>query len=200
MAIAPTPTTTSSTLSRAMGWLFAAAIVAMVAALAMRNLLPGVKYQDAMLDKAIDTALALLVVTLFVERSMGVLNALLFGEQQREAQKLRALATTAEEEARATDEEARVLTMKERVRLLVGFGVALFISAAGVRTLQGIMDGVPANATGAQLFYGVDIVLTAGLIAGGSNGLAFLLQLLKELSTKSQPSDAQMRTRMTTTS
>ena len=196
----PGPTTPGSTLGKAMGWLFAAAIVAMIAALAMRNLLPGLKYQDEMLDKAIETVLALLIVTLFVERSMAVINALLFGEQQRDADIAMARAQGGEGKAKAEEAQAQVLTLKERVRLLLGFGVALFISAAGVRTLEGLMQGLPPTEAGKQLFFGVDIVLTAGLIAGGSNGLAFLLQLLKDLATRSQTKDAQLRSKMTTTS
>jgi hypothetical protein len=163
---------------KAIGLAFAAALAAAVALiLSFNNLVGPLSYKGNMVLAGTSVIGALLIVTLFVERSMGVLNALLFGERQRNVELQLSQATTLDEQAPAAKELATLLGFKERLRLLLGFAAGLFVSAAGIRTLAGLVDPVPNSA----LFNQVDIVLTAGLIAGGSNGLAFLLQLLKDI-------------------
>jgi hypothetical protein len=43
-----------------------------------------------------------------------------------------------------------------------------------------MINGVAAESIQGQALLGADIVLTAGLIAGGSNGLAQLLKLIND--------------------
>jgi hypothetical protein len=164
-------------MQKAAGWLFAAALglIILIVALVSRDLVPGFSYRQPMAEAAATTVTALLAVALFVERAMSVLNAILYGDTQRAAE----LGFTADKKEAAED-LARVLGHKERLRLIGAFLAALLVSAAGVRTLEGLLvtrgEGVPANA----FLLPVDLVLTAALIAGGSNGLAFLLQLAKD--------------------
>jgi hypothetical protein len=121
------------------------------------------------------TITAILAVTLFVERGLAAINAIIFGEPQRAAEIQ--LSVGAAAGVRAMSD---VLQMKERVRLLGAFIAGLFISAAGVRTLEGLIQTNGSNVAVNSMLFPVDIVLTAALIAGGSNGLAFLGQVAKD--------------------
>jgi len=109
----------------------------------------------------------LFVVALILERALAVFNDLLFG-QERAAQQNGAPGA----DASATE----VDTARERARLVLGLAAGLLISAAGVRSLGGLTD-----ATSLDPFQtGVDIMLTAGLLAGGSNALAKLIDVLHQ--------------------
>jgi hypothetical protein len=158
-------------------WLFTGALFLSIVViwLLADRLSGGFAYRANMAEAAASTIAALMAVTLFVERGMAVINAILFGEEQRTAEVQLASANAA-----ALTKLANVLGFKERLRILGAFVAGLFISAAGVRTLEGLLDVKAAGAPQNALLFPVDVVLTAALIAGGSNGLAFLLQLAKD--------------------
>lgn len=135
----------------------------------------GLAYEDDMFETAGRLVGALFVVAAFLERALAVLNGLLFGLELRQREAA-ALATgffggTAEA-------VAEIEGWRERVRLVIGFVFAVLISAAGVRTLESLVT--PPDGGGQEaLFHAVDIVLTAGLLAGGSNALGFLADLIR---------------------
>jgi hypothetical protein len=135
----------------------------------------GYAFQENMAVAAANTVTALLAVTLFVERAMAVFNAILFGDEHRQAE----VKLLGADPAEGVKELKNVLGKKERLRLFGSFIAAAFISAAGVRTLTGLL--VVAKPGGNSFFLAVDVILTAGLIAGGSNGLAYLLQVIKDM-------------------
>lgn len=151
------------------------------------GVIPGLPYQPNMATTAASVIGALLVVTLVIERAAAVVNQLIFGEEERQAEYERIQAAKTNASSAAAEAKLTVvLTKKARVRLLFSFITGLFVSAAGVRTLQGLLV-LPAPAGGSQaqissLFYPVDIVLTAALIAGGSASLAFLAAVLRDLA------------------
>ncbi|MGJ4963383.1 hypothetical protein [Bradyrhizobium sp. HKCCYLRH3061] len=146
-------------------------------------------YRSPAFTAGVNVASGLFVIALFMERSLAVLNNLLFSEEQRIAD---AAVMGAETEAAFVD-AAKLLTVvttaKERVRLAVGFVFGLLISAAGPRTLEGLLtlDLTKMSANDASkltephlmLFYGVDIILTAGLLAGGSNAINEVIEILR---------------------
>ena len=66
------------------------------------------------------------------------------------------------------------------------FVAGLFISAAGVRTLEGLLQTGAKNVPHNPFLFPVDVILTAALIAGGSNALAFLVQTAKDKLAVSQ--------------
>lgn len=183
-------------LAKGLGWLFGVAAV-LLAVLALSAFPPAnhppLTFQDDMPKAGVAVATALLVVTLFVERSMAAFNALIFGEKERAAM-LRLLADPYDRDGRS--ELAEVLEWKERLRLVLSFAVGLFVATAGVRTLAGLFK---LTKDPAALFHNVDILLTAGLIAGGSNGLAFLIQALKGVIQANAPKPA-VATHLVTTS
>jgi hypothetical protein len=208
---------------KTLGWIFGIAVVAIAAIVAVASPKPGLSYQDDMLKAGTAVATALFVVALFVERSTGVIYALIFGEGERNAH----LALTLATDGKARKDDARTLAdelgFKERFRILLGFGTGLFVSIAGVRTLAGLVkldaptgfatacgqtggteacrQAVLELVTSARLFNVVDVLLTAGLVAGGSNGIAFIIRALKEMMSKPNgDKDAEIRIRSTTTS
>jgi hypothetical protein len=158
------------------GWVFIAlfAVVIIFVALSGGSFVEGYPYKDNMAEAAGGTLIALIAVTLLVERGMTVVNAILYGDKQREVELGLALG------GKTADDLANLLTAKERVRLLGGFIAALLVSAAGVRTLEGLINTKVAGHPHNPYLLPVDIVLTAALIAGGSNGLAYLLQIAKD--------------------
>lgn len=65
----------------------------------------------------------------------------------------------------------------DRARLSFAFVVALIVAAVGVRALEA-MFVVNFAAFQKTAFHGVDIVLTAGVLAGGTTGIAAIADLL----------------------
>ena len=170
--------------------LFAALLVAATALFLWAmdaRIIAGLAYQPNMAATAASLIGALLIVTLVVERAAAFVNALVFGEEERQAEYERIQAAkTNSDSAPAEAKLKKVLDKKARLRLLLSFGIGLFISAAGVRTLEGLLvvtaapNQPPVNV--GSLLHPVDVVITAALIAGGSKALAFLAAVLRDLA------------------
>ena len=120
---------------------------------------------------------------------MAVVNEMVFGERARQAELQRMQAVAQNDDTTAAEQNIKaVMDSKARLRVLLSFVAGLFISGAGVRTLQGLMvttatvGGATTQLPLGPLFVPVDVLMTAGLIAGGSQGLAFLAQVLKDMA------------------
>jgi hypothetical protein len=154
----------------------------------------GVPYQDDIFSAGTKLVGALFVVTVFVERSTAMLNSIWYGEAVRKAEAeeevseselKRTSATDADRQAAlaarnsAIEELARLDAVQDRVRMIAGFFIALFVSAAGVRTLEGLQT-LPKSLPPSQLgvYHAIDMLITAGLIAGGSEGIHAIADLL----------------------
>ena len=124
----------------------------------------------------------LYIVALFVERALEVLI-----KAWRQGGRI-----LLEEELRSeTDDQARAGTEKrlkqyktgtQRRALLAGFTLGILVSLAGVRLLGPIFDVSEGAASGFQaaVFQFADIVITAGLIAGGSSSIHELMALIDD--------------------
>lgn len=163
--------------------LFLAAVI--VVATGSNSLVGGFGYRDKMAEAAAETLAALATVALVVERAMSVVNAIIYGDAQRSAEQAFATAQGA-----AAQDLSRVFSQKERLRLLGSFFAGLFVSAAGVRTLEGLLVVDRPN----PLLFPVDVILTGALIAGGSNLIAYLAQITKDRFAGSQPQPAPVQT------
>lgn len=145
---------------------------------------------------AIKVVTSLVILTLLIERSLAVINAAVFGEEKRKQEDaLRKVKFDFEVDLQAGKDPGdvkrdagcalkalrEIADKEEKVRIVIAVPVAFFLSAVGVRTLSALMmiDGVPEGIQ-KQALLGADIVLTAGLIAGGSHGLAQLLKLIND--------------------
>jgi len=152
---------------------------------------------------------AAIAIAAILERALAVFTDLLFGQERSEARQQlsaarlavpvpppppvpgatpAAVATAHAAQVQAKT-DARVAmapalaaveavdAKRERARLLLGFAASFAISAAGVRTLTGLVAEGQVLTSYATI---VDIMLTAGLLAGGSNALAKLIEVLQE--------------------
>ena len=122
----------------------------------------------------------LYIIALFVERSLEVLlKAWRQGGKMRIEAKVRA----ADEDGRAAAEtELRVYRAgTQRRALLAGLTLGLMVSLAGVRLLGPIFDLAASSSLQQALFRFTDIILTAGLIAGGSAAIHELMALIDDL-------------------
>ena len=129
----------------------------------------------------------LYIVALFVERALEVL---IKAWRQGGKVQLEKLISTTQEDARAEPEnklkEYKVGT--QRRALLAGLTLGILVSLSGVRLLGPIFesDGVGASAFQMGLFQFTDIILTAGLIAGGSSTIHELMALIDDFLKKSR--------------
>ena len=142
------------------------------------------------------TALAqlgiLYIIALFVERSLEVLiKAWRQGGKSALEHNLRTTAATAAEDPAAHAEADRRLQAyragTQRRALLVALTLGIMVALSGVRLLGPIFEPTTAAAAAAaqppfqqDLFHFTDILLTAGLIAGGSATLHELLALIDD--------------------
>jgi len=146
---------------------------------------------------AIKVVTSLLILTLLIERSLAIINTTLFGREKRKLEDaLRKVKFDFEVDLEAGKDPGdvkgaawgalkalrEIADKEEKLRIVIAVPVAFFLSAVGVRTLSALMmiNGVAAESIQGQALLGADIVLTAGLIAGGSNGLAQLLKLIND--------------------
>lgn len=122
----------------------------------------------------------LYIVALFVERSLEVLiKAWRQGEKSRLQQNLQS-ATEATKAAAETElDEYRAGT--QRCALLVALTLGALVSLAGVRLLGPIFDFGGGEWSFQQaIFQFTDIIVTAGLIAGGSATVHELMALVDD--------------------
>lgn len=151
------------------------------------------------------------VTAAILERSLAVVNAALSGEEkerwrarkyvaasQYDLARRVALAKPAPDQLVAAYDQHReaavaltdasvalaaVEAKQQRVRVVLGFLVGLVVAAVGVRTLAMLLT--PAGTTKViDLFTFADIVITAGILAGGSDGIAKLTQLIEAILKK----------------
>ena len=122
----------------------------------------------------------LYVVALFVERSLEVLiKAWRQGGKTRLEEKARAAEESGSAAAESELQEYRAGTQKRA--LLVGLTLGILVSLSGVRLLGPIFEfGDAAAAFQQAVFQFTDIILTAGLIAGGSATIHELMALIDD--------------------
>jgi hypothetical protein len=176
-------------------WILAAAFMIAVAGLLGVWTFSATPFVSDVTGAATKLIASLLIVTLFTERSLAAINAAVFGPVEKmEISRLRDLEVRIESGAAdgpslldqvkvIRDKLAEISGKQERVRVVIGFVFAVLISSAGIRTLSALLmvDGAGGLADGEQkdFAHAIDIILTAGLIAGGSNGLNQLLQIIR---------------------
>ena len=98
---------------------------------------------------------------------------------------------TAKEPAKAADllakskELATYQAETKSIALLIGFSVSVIVCAAGVGLLSTIVDTEKASTS---FIRGIDILLTSGLIAGGSDAFHQFVSTLETFFTESKKS------------
>lgn len=156
----------------------------------------GIPYQDDIVGEATKLVGALVVVTTFVERSTAVLGSIWYGQALAAANAKAAVAELAFEAKPDAAEErkdlkeawtelARHEADKSKLRAHIALFIGLAVSAAGVRTLEHLQDLAavknPLSSSQLGFYHSTDILITAGLIAGGSAGIAAITALIGRL-------------------
>jgi hypothetical protein len=158
------------------------ALILAVALVAWAKQGVGYVYVDDMYAAGSRVAGALFVTALFLERSLAVVNGLVFPQERRLRIQTEDPGVTGAALLEAEQALAAVKADQDRLRLLLGFIAALFVSAAGARTLGALMTMPPKPPLPLhdELFHTVDIVLTAGVLAGGSSGIAAIIDIISK--------------------
>lgn len=148
-----------------------------VVALLEEQLKPATANSD-ILERALMQLGVLYVLALFVERALEV-----FVKAWRQARRtvleseLAALDKDGGEWLRKRGELEAYRTGTRRRALLLALTFGIFLSLAGVRTL-GVLFGQPEGELQAVAFLFSDVLVTAGLIAGGSSAVHELMSLI----------------------
>ena len=139
----------------------------------------GTKEGEAPFLTALTQLGILYIVALFVERSLEVLiKAWRQGGKSRLEEEARLAEAGAKAEAEKALGEYRAGT--QRRALLVGLTLGILVSLSGVRLLGPIFEFSVADGWSFQqaVFQFTDIIVTAGLIAGGSATIHELMALV----------------------
>ena len=147
----------------------------------------GAKEGEAPFLTALTQLGILYVVALFVERSLEVLiKAWRQGEKTRLQEEVRSAEESAKADAEKALEEYKAGT--QRRALLVGLTLGILVSLSGVRLLGPIFEFGVADAWTIQqaIFQFTDIIVTAGLIAGGSATIHELMALVDDFLKQSR--------------
>lgn len=144
-------------------------------------------------DDALAVLGRLVLIALFVERAMEVLVELWRGaEKNRKKHEIdriqNALDEASTDSPERDDLEVELEIASEdlndwravttRIALWSGFLFGLLVSVAGVRALQALFS-LPEESTQHVLFQGLDVLLTAALISGGSEGIHKVMNVYK---------------------
>lgn len=153
----------------------------------------GISYKNDIVTVGSSLIGSLFVVTVFVERSTAVLNSIWFSDALQRAEALEGICRIAWCQSnylngqlrtdldKAATALAAVEAERDTAQAISAFFIALFVSAAGVRTLEFLQNlPTPLPQSQLDLYHLTDIMLTAGLIAGGSAGIAALTDLLRK--------------------
>ena len=141
----------------------------------------GTKEGEAPFLTALTQLGILYIVALFVERSLEVLiKAWRQGGKSRLEEEARTAEDGGKAEAEKALEEYRAGT--QRRALLVGLTLGILVSLSGVRLLGPIFEFGVADGWSFQqaVFQFTDIIVTAGLIAGGSATIHELMALVDD--------------------
>ena len=141
----------------------------------------GTKEGEAPFLTALTQLGILYIVALFVERSLEVLiKAWRQGGKSRLEEEVRSAEDDAKAEPEKALEEYRAGT--QRRALLVGLTLGILVSLSGVRLLGPIFEFGVADEWSFQqaVFQFTDIIVTAGLIAGGSATIHELMALVDD--------------------
>ncbi len=96
------------------------------------------------------------------------------------------VAAHADEIKQAEEALVDVKAGETYARLSLSFVIALIVSAVGVRALAALFELASLSGSQSKLFQVVDIVLTAGVLTGGTAGISAISELLSTYVTASR--------------
>lgn len=128
----------------------------------------------------------LFFIALVVERFIEVFNSIWRRKGRQE--RIRAVETAAsnKEKIAAQKELDYYRSRTETLAMYSGFAIGILVGLAGVHILQVIFKIDELSGTQKSIFQAVDVLLTAGLIAGGSKGINAITSLMGSFLTVSK--------------
>jgi hypothetical protein len=120
----------------------------------------------------------LVFIALIVERFIEVFNSIWRRKGRQERARAIETAASNKEKITAQKELDFYRSQTETLAMYCGFAIGIFIGLAGVHTLQVIFNINSLSGTQKSVFQAVDVLLTAGLIAGGSKGINAITSLM----------------------
>ena len=122
----------------------------------------------------------LFIITVIVERFIEVFNSI--WRRQRRLEHIRDVEYAGNDKDRVKAQR-KLDTYRARTETLAmysGFVIGIIIGICGLRTLHSIFDFEALQGFQKTAFLATDIVLTAGLVAGGSKGINAVTSLVGE--------------------
>jgi hypothetical protein len=113
----------------------------------------------------------LFIITVIVERFIEVFNSIWRRSGRLELTREVENASTDENRINAQKELDIYRSRTQTLAMYSGFAIGITVGFSGIRTLEMIFDSKALSGAQGTLFQAIDIVLTAGLIAGGSKGI-----------------------------
>ena len=128
----------------------------------------------------------LFFIALIVERFIAVFNSIWRRKGRQERVRAAENAKPGAEKIAAQKELDFYRSRTETLAMYGGFAIGILIGLAGVHTLQVIFKIDALVGTQKNVFQAVDVLLTAGLIAGGSKGINAITSLMGSFLTASK--------------
>ena len=122
----------------------------------------------------------LFIITVIVERFIEVFNSIWRRKGRLEHIRDVEYAGTDEDRIEAQRKLDAYRARTETLAMYSGFAIGIIIGICGLRTLHSIFDFAALQGFQKTAFLATDIVLTAGLIAGGSKGINAVTSLVSE--------------------
>jgi hypothetical protein len=177
-------------------WLFPAALVALSAAAAWQaSNFTGLAFKPFRADEIVGNLTALFLISVFLERALEVFVSSWRQADRRklEHEIVHALADVKAASDSAAVAEAERLVWEKRhvlhlykvqtagVSFICGLIAGVVIALAGARALSPLLVELPATGSPQALVVTiVDVVITAGLIGGGSDGVHKLVSVITD--------------------
>ena len=174
-------------------WLFPAALVACSAVAAWHaSAFTGLAFKPFRAEEIVGNLTALFLISVFLERALEVFVSSWRDGDRRKLEHEIAHALADAKAAPAPEAERRVLQRRQdladfkaqtaRWSLMCGLVAGAVIALAGARALGPLLDAPPLAAGSPQqlLVTIVDVVITAGLIGGGSDGIHKLVSVITD--------------------
>ncbi len=141
---------------------------------------------DLSFQMLLGTLGGLFVIALLIERFIEVFVSIWFEKETNELEEQRFSAQT---EAAKSKAKKKLIEQKSKTKgtaLITSFTVSILVCVAGVGLLNDIIDPADVKGVQANLLRGVDIVLTASLLAGGSDGIHQFISTLEKFFKESK--------------
>lgn len=152
----------------------------------------GVQFAGFEVTSAFKILTILFLIALFQERALDVFLTIVRAPESDERQR-KLIRLKQKAEAKKIEQAERELSdykIKTRnLAMYLGYAMGFIISMIGIRALEPLVDAGTFQNLGSvqqKMFRMVDIFITGGLLAGGSDGIHKITEVLRDFRLKAQ--------------